>query len=183
MHVRRIEFVGVGPQGNVQLIGVVKKPADTVELTENLGAIRIGFDAAFATAGPGMPTTAGIGDPAFAAHNVQIRLLSKDLAKKFGIGFIAGTLKIEDAQTVRIDIARGTRLVNSDGEWMRGTKIECQIFLRGTRDAAAGFPELTDTAGLGLDGEPKPPSGGVISGDGTAGGDFTTLFTVSINAG
>jgi hypothetical protein len=183
MHVRKIEFVGIGPRGNEQLIGVVKKPAETVELTENLGAIRIGFDVAFATAGPGMPTTAGIGDTAFAAHNVQIRLPSKDLVKKFGIGFIAGTLKIEDAQTVRIDIARGTRLVNSDGQWLRGTKIECQIFLRGTRDAAGGFSELTDTAGQGLDGEPKPPSGGVMSGDGAAGGDFTTLFTVAIIAG
>lgn len=183
MHVRKIEFVGVGSPGNEQLIGVVKKPADTVELTVSPGAIRIGFDTAFATAGPGMPTTAGIGDPAFAAHNVQIRLLSKDLVKKFGIGFIGGTLKIEDAQTVRIDIARGTLLVNSDGRWLTGTKIECQIFLRGTRDVVAGFSELTDTAGLGLDGEPKPPSGGVISGDGTAGGDFATLFTVAINAG
>jgi hypothetical protein len=183
MHVSKIEFVGVGTQGDAQLIGIVKKPADTVELTQNLGAIRIGFDAAFATAGPGMPTTPGIGDPAFAAHNAQIRLLSKDLVKKFGIGFIAGTLKIEDPKTLRIDIARGTRLVNSDGQWMRGTKIECQIFLRGTRDAVAGFPELTDTAALGLDGEPKPPSGGVISGDGTAGGDFTTLFNVTISAG
>jgi hypothetical protein len=182
MHLVKIEFL-VGTPGNEQLIGVVKKPADTVELTQHLGAIRIGFDAAFATAGPGMPTTPGIGDPAFAAHNVQIRLLSKDLVNKFGIGFIAGTLKIEDPQTLRIDIARGTRLVNSDGQWLRGTKIECQIFLRGTRDAIAGFPELADTAGLGLDGEPKPPAGGVISGDGTAGGDFTTLFNITINAG
>lgn len=179
MHVRKIEFLGLVREGPEKVIGVVKKPADMVELTEHLSAIRIGFDEAFAPSGSKQPTIAGIDDPAFEKHNVQLRL-PREMARRFGVLYIAGKLVVEDAQTFRIDIAHGTRVVNQDGRWPVNTKVACEIFLRGTADTVNNFPELADAAGIALDGEPKPPSGGVISGDGTAGGDFIASFVVAI---
>ena len=181
MHVRSIDFLGVRENAD-RVIGRVRKPADTVELSEHIGAIRIGFDAPFANSGPTAPTVAGINDTNFAKHNIQIRL-PQEMIRQFGVAYVAGKLVVEDAQTVRIDISRGTRLVNADGNWPMNIKVTCEIFLRGTMDAANNFPELADTAGQGLDGEPKPPSGGVISGNGSPGGDFTTTFSLLITNG
>lgn len=179
MHVRKIEFLGLVREGPEQVIGVVKKPADMVELTEHLSAIRIGFDTAFAPSGATQPTIAGIDDPNFAKHNVQLRL-PQAMARRFGVLYIAGKLVVEDARTVRIDIARGTRVVNRLGRWPLNTKVACEIFLRANADAAHDLLGLGDSAGNALDGEPKPPSGGVISGDGTAGGDFIASFVVAV---
>jgi hypothetical protein len=179
MHVRKIEFLGLVREGPERVIGVVRKPADLVELTEHLGAIRIGFDKAFAPSGTRQPTIAGVDDPNFEKHNVQLRL-PREMARRFSVLYIAGKLVVEDAQTLRIEIAPGTRVVNQDGRWPVNTKVACEIFLRGTADPVNNFPELGDAAGNALDGEPKPPSAGVISGDGTAGGDFIASFVVAI---
>jgi hypothetical protein len=178
MHVREIEFLGVGANGSGPVIGAVADPAQTVELADHLAAIRISFDQEYAISGPKMPTIAGPTDANFERHNVQLRL-SPELARRFGT-FIAGQLVHENARTVRIDIARGTRLVNADGRWPVNLKVPCEIFLRGKVDATAGFPELGDKSNQSLDGEPKAPSGGVMSGDGSAGGDFTASFVLRI---
>ncbi len=179
MHVRTIEFLGVVKEGPERVIGAVKSPTEMVTLKESLGAIRIAFDTAFAPLGAKAPNIAGINDSNFRSHNVQLPL-SKEMAKKFGVGYVAGKLVVEDPKTFRIDIARGTDLVKQDGSWPADIAIDCAVFLRGTEDAANKFPELADDAGRGLDGEPKPPSGGVMSGNGIAGGDFTAPFTVLI---
>jgi hypothetical protein len=50
--------------------------------------------------------------------------------------------------------------------------------LRG-RDTATNRPGLADQFGQALDGEPIAPAGGVISGDGVAGGDFTLTFMIA----
>ena len=180
MHVRSIEFLGVRENAD-RVIGRVRKPLDTLELSDHIGAIRIGFDVPFASSAPKAPNVAGINDTNFAKYNIQLRL-PEEMVRRFGTAYVAGTLVIEDPKTVRIDISRGTRLVNADGNWPMNIRVACEIFLRGTMDAANNFPELADSAGQGLDGEPKPPSGGVMSGDGTAGGDFTTTFSLHITS-
>jgi len=96
--------------------------------------------------------------------------------------YIAAKLAIEHLNVLRIDILRGTRLVNQNGRWLTNLRVDCELFLRGTPDAANGFAELADNDGNSLDGEPHPPAGGVISGDGKPGGDFSTKFAVFIAA-
>jgi hypothetical protein len=122
-----------------------------------------------------MPNVAGKGDPNFKTHNVQLRL-SDQLANQIGMPFIPSKLFVEDATTFRLDLVRGSRLINQDGHWFSMIPVECEIFLRG--DAEAAGPELADANGVALDGEPKPLSGGLISGDGAPGGHFTTKFTL-----
>jgi hypothetical protein len=177
MHVSKIEFLDVSGS---QVIGAVKRPDQPARLSKDLGAIRIAFDNPFATAGALQPNVAGLNDANFKAHNVQLRL-PPQLVDQVGTPYIAGMLKVEDPRTFRIDIVRGTRLVNQDGRWRTNLRVDCEIFLRGTRDAANNFDELADAAGKSLDGEPKPPSGGVMSGDGNPGGDFTASFSLFIS--
>lgn len=180
MHVRTVEFLGLARNGQERRIGELRTPEESVALTEHLGAIRIGFDIPFAPTGPRSPTTAGVNDPDFQTHNVQLRL-SREVTEMTGLRYLAGKLVVEDSRTLRIDVARGTRLVNRNGGWLANRAIGCEIFLRGTAGAADNQPELADGSGNGLDGEPRPPFGGVMSGDGTAGGDFIASFTVFIN--
>lgn len=176
MHVSRIEFLDVNGS---QVIGAVKRPDQPTALSKDLGAIRIAFDNPLATSGAQQPNVAGLNDANFKSHNVQLRL-PPQLADQVGTPYIAGKLVVEDARTFRIDLLRGTRLVNQDGRWRTNLRVDCEIFLRGTRDAANNFAELADAAGKGLDGEPKPPSGGVMSGDDNPGGDFTASFSLFI---
>ena len=173
MHVRRIEFLGL----DRELLAAVDDPTQPVVLAKHITAIRFAFDKAFAPAGNRQPSVAGLDDPDFRTHNVQLRL-SREAADRFGTRYIAGRLEVEDGKTFRVDLARGTRLINQDGRWVRNQRIECEIFLRG--DAAPEGPELDDTNGLALDGNPHAPAGGLISGDGSAGGDFIARFIVHI---
>jgi hypothetical protein len=178
MHVAKIEFLGSVQEGPMPTIGVVKSPLTNVKLTKSLGGIRVSFDQPFAPAGVGAPNTAGIGDPNFERHNIIVRL-GGDIANQIGLKFVAGSIVIEDPQTVRFDVARGTRLVNERGDWLKGVTVPCELLIRGKADPANGTPSLLDANGKDLDGEPKAPAGGVMSGDGNAGGDFTSKFTVS----
>lgn len=173
LHVRGIEFLGF----NNQVVGILKSPDKPVELHTQIAAIRVTFDKALATAGAKAPNVAGLGDPNFKTHNVQLRV-SPELAKQLGTPFVASKLSMEDTQAFRLNFEPGTRLINQDGRWPPGLRIDCEIFLRGT--ANADGPELADVDGLALDGEPHPPAGGLLSGDDVAGGDFTAQFTVLI---
>jgi hypothetical protein len=173
MHVRRIEFIGV----QNQVLDAVKDPGKLVVLKDHLAAVRFNFDTAFAPSGARKPNVAGLIDPNFRTHNVQLRVLPP-VADELATPFLAGKLTVEDARTFRVDLEHGTRLINADGRWRSNLRVDCEIFLRGTAETAG--PELADANGLALDGEPKPPAAGVMSGDGSAGGDFTAKFTVLI---
>jgi hypothetical protein len=173
LHVRRIEFLGFANQ----VVDAVSRPDKTVELREHIAAIRFNFDNAFAPSGAKKPNVAGLNDPSFKTHNVQLRL-PREFADRFGTPFIASKLSVEDATTFRLDFEQGTRLINQDGRWRANLRVDCEIFLRG--NAEADGPELADANGMALDGEPKPPSGGLMSGNDTPGGDFTANFTVFI---
>ena len=105
MHVRTIEFLGLVRGGQERRIGELRTPEETVALTEHLAAIRIGFDIPFAPTGPTSPTAAGINDPDFQAHNVQLRL-SREATEMTGLRYLAGKLVVEDSRTLRIDVAR-----------------------------------------------------------------------------
>jgi hypothetical protein len=173
LHVRRIEFLGLQDEG----IDAVRRPDETLTVSKHIAAIRFNFDNAFAPTGPKTPNVAGLDDPDFESHNVQLRL-SPEAADRFGTPFIASKLSVEDPTTFRLDLQRGTRLINPDGRWPINFRVDCEIFLRG--DAEAAGPELADANGLALDGEPTPLSGGLISGNNIPGGDFTAKFTVFI---
>lgn len=173
LHVRTIEFLGF----KNEVLGTVTRPDEPLELHEHIAAIRIGFDNAFAAADPGQPTVAGVQDPGFEKHNVQLRL-SPEAADRFGTRYIASKLATEDATTFRLDLERGTRLINQDGRWRTRVRIDCTIFLRG--NAADAGPQLLDANGVALDGEPKTLTAGLLSGDDAAGGDFAAMFSVLI---
>ena len=174
MHVRRVEYLGLQNEA----IDAVKDPAKSLTLQENLAAIRVLFDNPFAPSGPNTPTVGGMNDPDFAVHNVQLRL-SSDALDRFGTPFVPSKLTVEDPATFRLDLERGTRLIDENGRWrFPNFRVDCELFLRGSADGAR--PEIADAGGQALDGEPKPLTDGVISGDGAPGGDFSTKFTVFI---
>jgi hypothetical protein len=91
------------------------------------------------------------------------------------VAFVPGTLTIEAPDTIRFDVVRGSRIVDQNGNWPSGS-TNYRIALRGTAQGA--HPAVTDAGGSALDGEPIAPAGGVMSGNGTAGGDFSADFTV-----
>lgn len=173
MHVRRIEFIGV----QNQTLDVVKDPTKVVTLKDHLATLRFNFDQPFAPSGARMPNVAARNDPDFRTHNVQLWVLPP-IADQLSTPYLAGKLTVEDVRTFRVDLEHGTRLINADGRWRTNLRVDCEIFLRGNADPLGA--ELADANGKPLDGEPKPPAGGVISGDGSAGGDFAARFTVLI---
>lgn len=173
LHVRKIEFLGF----ENEVINIVERPDKTAELNKQVAAIRFNFDNAFAPSGSRKPNVAGRNDPNFKTHNVQLRVLPP-LDDEFSTPFIAGKLTLEDAKTFRIDFEHGTRLINQDGRWRANLRVDCEIFLRGNPEAAGA--ELADANGIALDGEPKLPAGGVMSGNNSPGGDFIATFTVFI---
>lgn len=179
MHVRAIEFLGVPQNGTRQAIGRLDAPAQPAQLREHLGAIRIVFDKPYAAAGDGAPTVAGRNEAHPEQHNIVL-MLARELAENFGTSYIAAKLVQEDPQTVLIEILPETRLVNSDGRWRTNLRIHCDMLIRGDADPPNGLARLADRDGKALDGEPKPPAGGVMSGDGTPGGDFKAAFDLFI---
>jgi len=175
MHVRAIEFLGVAGQA----IGRIDDPGQPADLRDHLAAIRIAFDKPYAPAGDGAPTVADRNDAHPEQHNIVL-MLPRELQDRFGTKHIAGKLTQEDPQTVRIDMERGTRLVNADGRWHTNLRIHCDMLIRGDADAANGLRRLDDQDGKAVDGEAKPPAGGVMSGNGTPGGDFKAAFDLFI---
>ena len=118
------------------------------------------------------PTTPGPDDANFQRHNVLV-LPEEPLQ---GIRYAPGALAIEAPDTLRFDLLTGSPYSRGPQRgWQKG---RYRLLVCGTQDAPSGRPALTDLSGVALDGEPRAPANGAISGDGTAAGDFSITFTV-----
>ena len=175
LRVRSVDFLLRNGDAEVAAASVAT-PLDRTTVTGHIGAIRIRFTKPLTADVPLRPTTHGIDDADFTRHNVQVLLAPRD-ARLRGIEYLPGTVKLEAPDTLRFDVLRGTRIVNADGRWPAGV-TNFVLALRGT--ALPAKPTLADSGGAPLDGEPVAPAGGVISGDGNAGGDFNAPFAVVI---
>lgn len=89
--------------------------------------------------------------------------------------YVPGSVTIEAPDTVRFDLFIDSPYSRGPEGWQKGSY---RILLRGTAEPDNMALPLTDHSGVALDGEPMAPLAGVMSGDGSAGGDFTTTFTV-----
>jgi hypothetical protein len=171
LRVRSVEFIARDGGGETPVAAVNTPLQDTlVPIGGKTNAIRIRFSGPLAQ-GQHAPTTHGLNDADFARHNVQI--LPDDPLD--GIPFVPGTLTVEAPDTLRFDLERSPYVRNTGG-WQKG---RYQIVLCGTADASAGRQALADAAGTALDGEAIAPASGVMSGNGTAGGDFRAFFVVA----
>jgi hypothetical protein len=171
MRVKSVTFLRRGD--GEQVVQEIKSPLDkvTIKAGSFVNSIRIVFTTAFEQAAH-VPTTAGLQDPDFQAHNVLVLALKPKQGQQ---AWLPGTLTIEAADTVRFDVINTTPPTAVLPPWPVGPY---QLALRGS-DAAANRPGLADKFGQALDGEPIAPTGGVISGDGVAGGDFTLTFMIA----
>jgi hypothetical protein len=173
MRVRSVEFLSMPAGAAERVITAVKSPLENVALKaeDGLKAIRVRFSKPFAQDAH-KPTTHAAGDADYGSRNVQVLTLSQ----RGGVQtFVPGVLKIDSADTFTFVLNIPTPPTRGPLPWPTGT---FRLFLRGNDDQANERPALTDTSGVALDGEPAAPANGVISGDGTGGGDFTATFTV-----
>jgi len=176
LQVRSIDFLHRDPLGE-QLIASVASPLDrtAVRIDGRTNAIRIRFNRAVEQRAtePHRPSTPNNGDNDFERHNV---LVLPEGVGATGLPYVPGTLVLEQPDTLRFDLALESPYSRGANGWQKGRYV---IALRGTDNVANNRPALIDAANAGtLDGDPIAPAGGLISGDGTAGGDFKTRFTV-----
>jgi hypothetical protein len=136
-------------------------------------AIRIRFSKPFAQ-DTHMPTTHAFGDPDYQRHNVQVLVVDEN---DVVATFMPGALRVDADDTITFLRKIPEQPSREPLPWPGG---RFRLFLRGNDDQAHGHPALVDTTGLAFDGEPIAPANGVMSGDGTAGGDFTANFVVII---
>ena len=172
MQVAAVDFVHRGPDGET-VVTSVASPLTPIELpiNGNTNAIRVRFTKPFAQDAHA-PTTPGSDDANFQRHNVLV-LPEEPLQ---GIRYVPGALAIEAPDTLRFDLLTGSPYSRGPQRgWQKG---RYRLLVCGTQDAPSGRPALTDLSGVALDGEPRAPANGAISGDGTAAGDFSITFTV-----
>lgn len=173
MRVKSVEFLG-GP-GNQNVIATVQSPLATtnVPIAGKGKAIRVKFTSPF-DQGSNKPTTPALGDANFKRHNFLV--LPQGGGPAAGLQYAPGKLVVEGPDTLRWELHRDSPFfaANYDG-WQKG---KLQLLLFGSDDAASGRKALLEAGGLALDGEPIAPAGGVLSGDGTKGGDFKLVFNV-----
>jgi hypothetical protein len=176
MHVASIDFIARAGFVPEQVVASVQSPLQDTQVSGDKGsnALRIRFSMPFAQ-DRHVPKTHGPNDSDYMLRNVQI--LPVDPQKS--LPYVPGALTIESPTTVRFDPTPDTPYAQANGAWTKG---RYKIFLRGTEDVAKNQEALANTSGQALDGEPIAPAGGVMSGNGTVGGDFTTVFIVDAPA-
>jgi hypothetical protein len=174
LRVRDIQFLNRDGNDGESVIASITSPLQNTPIASGFASIRIRFTGPLVARGAARPTTHGLNDADFRHHNVQV-LVTEGNAATHGAEFLPGRLVIEAPDTLRFDVVRGSAIVDAQGDWPPG-RTRYRILLRGT--AQAGRPALAQTGGGSLDGEPIAPTGGVISGSGAAGGDFTADFSV-----
>jgi len=173
LRVAAIDFLRHDEGRDTRVVASVASPLTPTEvpIDRNVNAIRVRFTKPLAR-GEHRPSTPGSGDADFKRHNV---LITPERPLE-GVPFVAGTLVLESAETLRFDLfpdapySRGGNL-----GWQKG---RYRIRLAGSDDAASGRRALADADGAALDGEPAAPDRGAISGDGNAGGDFVATFLI-----
>lgn len=175
LRVEHVAFLSIDRAGQETVVAEVASPLDSlkVPIAQRPNAIRVRFTAPFAQ-DVHLPTTHAFNDPDFKRHNVQV-LPAGPLNN---LDYVPGTLKIEDARTIRFDLFPDSPYVRSGQGAIGWQKGRYMLSLYGDDDAGANRRGIADTGGRGLDGEPAAPAGGVISGNGTPGGTFTLEFVI-----
>lgn len=176
MHVASVEFFAYDAAGAERSVGAIKTPLKRSTLKAGFSHFRIKFDQPYSLDESHIPSTPGPDVSSYEHHNVQV-LLAPEYASELGMPYLPGQLTFEAPDTLRFDVVPGNRVVGEGGRWFP-PKITLRLFLRGTPVEEMGWRELVDLNGVSLDGEPRAPAGGLISGDGTAGGDFLAEFNV-----
>jgi hypothetical protein len=171
IRVRSVEFLAM-EDDVLRVIRRVESPLDriTINTQEGLRAIRVQFTKPYAQDAH-VPTTHASGDADPESHNVQVLTVNATGAAPT---FVPGGLQLIPPDTIIFVLNIPGRRTRGPRPWPVGT---FRLFLRGN-DVSANRPAITDLNGASLDGEPSAPANGVISGDGVAGGDFVTDFTV-----
>jgi len=176
MRVESVSFLSIDPNGTMTEVAKVESPMDELKVKIGLrpNAIRVRFTADFAQDAH-LPNTHEFGDADFKRHNVMVL----PIRPLNNLDYVPGTLKIEDARTIRFDLFRDSPYVRNEENGVFGwQKGRYQLMLFGTADAGAQRLAITDTGGSALDGEKAAPANGAISGDGTPGGVFELAFTI-----
>jgi hypothetical protein len=172
LRVAAVDFVHRGADGETRVVNVASPLTPTeVPINGNTNAIRVRFTQPFAQDAHA-PTTAGTDEQNFQRHNVLV-VPEEPLQD---LRYVPGKITIEAPDTLRFDLLPGSPY--SRGPLRGWQKGRYRLLICGTEDAASGRRALTDVPGVALDGEPSAPANGGISGNGTAGGDFSTLFVV-----
>lgn len=178
LRVLGIEFIRRNPNAQEETVAVVTSPQERTDVKINgrANAIRIRFSRSVEQ-GPThlhRATTPALGDSNFRRHNVLV------LPQRSGGGalpYVPGSLVWENSQTLRFDLAPESVYSRGADGWQKGGYV---IDLCGTDSVAdTRFALLDASTATALDGDPiTPTAGGPLSGDGVAGGDFKTRFTV-----
>ncbi len=172
MRLRSVDFLRRNADGAEVVVASMATPlVDTpVPIARNANAIRLRFDHAFAQ-DQHVPTTHALGDANFERHNVQV-LPQEALGD---LAYVPGTLAIEAPDTIRFDLFPDSPYARGSRGWQKG---RYRIALRGNENLPAQQQAVADLSGAAFDGEAIAPAGGLISGDGTKGGDFSAWFVV-----
>jgi len=171
MRVRSVEFLG-GANNQDVIAAVESTETLQVPIGRQGNAIRIRFTQPFDQAA-NAPSTPGLNDPDWKRHNVVVL---PDGGPRFGLDYAPGSLTVEAPDTLVWQLNKESPFwARQHQGWQKG---QLRLVVHGDSDAAAGRHAMTDTAGKALDGEPIMPAGGAISGNGTPGGTFTSIFIV-----
>lgn len=177
LHVASVEFYDYDDAGAERKLGAIKSPLKRTPLKGGFRYLRIKFDQPFAAEGPHAPSTPAPEEADYQRHNVQL-LVTGDGASQLAMEYLPGELTVEAPDTLRFQVIGGNRLVDDNGRWYP-QQVSLRLFLRGTPVPDKQWYELTHADGASLDGEPRTPSGGVMSGDDNAGGDFSAEILVA----
>lgn len=170
MQVARVEFF----DNEGQRVAEVRDPLTTtaVPIDGRSNTIRMRLSLPYAQ-GAKMPTThESLNDPDFKRHNVQV--VPSDVLNN--LPYVPGKLVALDATTLLFEL-------NPESPYSRGVELgwqkgEYRLFLAGVAKPGAGRVPIEDLSAQALDGEPHAPSGGTLSGNNVAGGDFSLLFRI-----
>jgi hypothetical protein len=172
LRIASIEFLRRDGPARETVVARVASPSRPTEVPigGNTNAIRIRFTKPYAR-NDHAPTTPTLGDQQFDRHNVLVTP-EEPLDQ---LRYVPGTLAFEAPDVVRFDLFPDSPYSRGALGWQKG---RYRLRVCGTDDVPSRRRALTDIAGVALDGEPRAPAAGAISGDGTAAGDFSTTFVV-----
>jgi hypothetical protein len=109
---------------------------------------------------------------------VQV-LVENEKLNASGINYVPGELEFIGNDTLIFRPLRGTRIVNQNGRWPTG-RTRFVLLARGDKgEQGARQPITRASDSKPLDGEAVVPAG-VLSGDGTPGGDFKLAFITEV---
>jgi hypothetical protein len=172
MQVKSVEFLGADSKP----ITSVKSPLADTPVPTQTTSIRVTFTQPF-DQGANRPTTPGRNDSAWDSYNFQV---TPTFDAPSGNKYVPGSLVFKQPDVLIWNIDQKSAFFKGGWIQIRGKSNQYKLSIYGNSDTAAKLVAITDTSGVALDGEPIAPAqpGGILSGDGSPGGNFTMTFTV-----